>query len=239
MAHKILVTGHKGYIGTHLMKRLEAVGIDLKDGNDILNCELPDAEVVFHLAAQPGVIKSMKDPFETVRTNTLGVVRLAEKYKYSRFIFASTGGAIQEEIISPYGLSKYCAEEFVKMLYKNYAILRFANVYGGEGSRSVVDKFINDDEITVYGDGQQTRTFVHINDLINGLIHSMSWGVGSFHFGSHQNYKILDLALATKKKITFEPSRAGELFTSELHNTTPDWEPTIDVMDYVRSSCCQ
>lgn len=230
---KILITGHKGYIGSHLIKKLDAIGIDIKDGNDIMYCELPDVDVVIHLAAQPGVVKSIDDPLETVRTNVLGTVRLAEKYKNTKFIFASTGGAIQDEIPSPYGLSKYCAEEFVKMLFKDYVILRFANVYGGEGSRSVVDKFLKESEITIYGDGSQTRTFVHIDDLITGIIASMNWPKGSYYFGSEQNYTILDLAAAVAKPIRFKDWREGELKHSSLKNTTPDWKPTIDVIEYI------
>jgi len=233
---KILITGHKGYIGSHLFKQITAQGIDLKDGDDILDCELPDVDVVIHLAAQAGVVASTENPYETVRTNTLGVVRMAEKYKNTKFIFASTGGAIQDEIISPYGLSKYCAEEFIKMLYNNYVILRFANVYGGglkEGSRSVIDKFI-DEDITIYGDGSQTRTFVHIEDLIEGILKSLKWPKGSYYFGSNQYYSVLQLAEATGKPIKFADWRPGELMRSSLENTTPNWFPTINVLEYIK-----
>lgn len=234
---KILVTGHKGYIGTHLMKQIKAIGLDIKDGNDIVNCDLPEVDVVIHLAAQPGVIRSMANPTETVRTNVLGTVRLAEKYKDTKFVFASTGGAIQDEIPSPYGLSKYCGEEFVKMLFNDYVILRFANVYGGPGSRSVIDKFLKDDEIVIYGDGSQNRTFVYIDDMVRGIIQAIKWPKGSYYFGSEQNHTILELAQAVGKPIRFEGWRKGELVKSSLKNTTPDWKPTVDIMDYIKQQC--
>lgn len=230
---KILITGHKGYIGSHLIKELEAIGLDLKDGNDILTAELPEADVVIHLAAQPGVVASMKNPIGTTETNLMGTLRLIEHYKDSKFIFASTGGAIQDEIISAYGLSKYCAEEFIKLLHKNYVILRFANVYGGVGSRSVIDTFLKADEITVYGNGSQTRTFVHIDDLIRGIIASIDWPMGSYYFGSDQNYTILELAQATGKTINFKPVREGELLHSSLKNTTPGWFPLVNALEYI------
>jgi len=237
---KVVITGHKGYIGHHLMKRFpDAVGIDLKDGQDIVSCDLPEADLVIHLAALPGVVRSMEEPTETVRTNILGTVRLAEQYKNAKFIFASTGGAIQKEIISPYGLSKYCAEEFIKMLFKNYVILRFANVYGREGSRSVVDKFVNDSPLVIYGSGKQNRTFVYIDDLLDGIVKATDWPQGSYYFGSTQNYTILDLAKATGKPYHFEPKRQGELFTSYLDNTTPNWKPTVDVKEYIKEKVCQ
>lgn len=235
---RIAITGHRGYTGHHLIKELEkehdVVGIDIKDGNDILDCELPEVDVVIHLAAQPGVIKSFNDPFETVRTNVLGTVRLADGYKDTRFIFASTGGAIQDEIPSPYGLSKYCSEMFIKMLFNNYVILRFANVYGKDGSRSVIDKFLQDDEITIYGDGSQTRTFVHIDDLIRGIIMAIDWPKGEYYFGSDQNYTIKELAEACGKPIKYEDWRKGELVHSSLKNTTPNWTPNINIKDYIK-----
>lgn len=232
---KILVTGHLGFIGSYLTKKLDSIGLDLKDdeGNDILDCALPDADVVIHLAAQPGVIASTKDPVGTVHNNITGTVRLLQRYKDAKFIFASTGGAIQDEILSPYGLSKFCAEEFVKLLHKNYVILRFSNVYG-KGSRSVVDKFLNED-ITIYGDGLQRRTFVHIDDLVDGIIKSLDWDSGSYHLGTDQNYSINSLAIATKKPVRYEPPRDGEIIYSRVDNTTPNWMAKTDVMEYI---CC-
>jgi nucleoside-diphosphate-sugar epimerase len=235
---KICITGSSGYIATHLKKALKTVDVvllDIKDGNDILTCELPDVDVVIHLAAQPGVIKSFEDPFETIRTNTLGTVRLAEKYKDTKFIFASTGGAIQDEIPSPYGVSKYASELLIKILFNNYVILRFANVYGKEGSRSVIDKFLKEDEITIYGDGSQTRTFVYIDDLIDGIIKSINWPKGEYYFGSEENYTIKELAEVTCKPIKYEDWRKGELIHSSLKNTTPNWNPTVNIKDYIKT----
>lgn len=231
---KIFVTGHKGFIGSYLMKHLDAIGIDLKDGNDILTCELPDADVVIHLAAQAGVISSMDNPVKTVNTNITGTVRLLKRYKHSKFIFASTGGAIQDEILSPYGLSKFCGEEFVKMMNLNYVILRFSNVYG-KGSRSVVDKFLNSSELTIYGDGLQTRTFVYVDDLVNGILQAIQWRSGEYYFGTDQTHTILEIAKATKKPYVFERARLGELHQSSVKNTTPGWKATTDVMEYICS----
>ena len=229
---KIVVTGHRGFIGSYLMKEINAVGLDKTEGNDILDCDLPDADIVIHLAAQPGVIKSMKDPVATVHNNITGTVRLAQKYKNAKFIFASTGGAIQDTILSPYGLSKECAERFVKMLFSDYVILRFANVYG-KGSRSVADKFLNGD-ITIYGDGSATRNYVYIDDLVRGIIQSINWPKGTYCFGSDQNYTVLEIAEAVGKPIKFEDWRQGELKNSSLKNTTPDWKPTKDLMEYIK-----
>lgn len=229
----VLLTGHKGFIGGHLTSD---VGIDLKDGENILSCPLPDADVVIHLAAQPGVINSMKDPVHTVNNNITGTVRLLNHYKDAKFIFASSGGTIQETIESPYGLSKFCGEEFVKLMSKNYVILRFANVYG-HGSRSVIDKFLNED-ITIYGDGSAMRTYVHIDDLVRGIKQAIDWPTGTYYFGSEQNYSVNEIAKAIGKPIKYGDWREGELKNANLKNTTPDWKPTKDVMEYIKEELC-
>ena len=231
---KILITGHKGYIGTHLTKRMRVIGLDIKDGNDIVTCELPKADVVIHLAAKSDVVESMINPVETIRTNTLGTIRLWEKYKDTRFIFASTAGAIQDGIYSTYGLSKYYAEELIKMFFSNYIILRLPNIYGGKGSRSVIDKFINED-IIIYGDGSQTRTFIHVDDLVNGIIASINWPKGQYTFGSDKTYTVLELAKATGKPISFADWRPGEIKYSNIKSTIPNFKSTIDVIDYIKN----
>jgi len=231
---KILITGHMGFIGSYLTKKFDNfIGLDIKEGNDILTCDLPDADVVIHLAAEPGVVDSVANPLKNARTNILGTVRLAERYKDSKFIFSSTGGAIQEIIISPYGLSKDCCERYIKMLCNNYIILRFPNVYGA-GSRSVADKFIKND-IVIYGDGSANRTYGYVDDIVNGIIKSLDWKQGTYKLGSDQNYTVLEIAKAVGKPIKFEPKRKGELDHSSLKNTTPDWETTIDLLTYIKN----
>jgi nucleoside-diphosphate-sugar epimerase len=195
---------------------------------------LPEADTVIHLAAQPGVINSMKDPVNTVNNNITGTVRLLQHYKNAKFIFASSGGTIQETIECPYGLSKFCGEEFVKMMHDNYVILRFANVYG-KNSRSVIDKFLRDD-ITIYGDGSAMRTYVYIDDLVRGIIQSLNWDKGTYHFGSDQNHSVKEIADLIGKPIIYEDWREGELKNAILKNTTPNWTPKIDVVKYIREN---
>lgn len=230
---KILITGHLGFIGSYLTKKLEAIGLDKKEGNNILNCDLPDADIVIHLAAEPGVIKSVEDPYTNAETNILGTIRLLKRYPNAKFIFASSGGTIQETIESPYGLSKYTCEEYIKLLHDNYVILRFPNVYG-KGSRSVIDKFLNDD-IVIFGDGSADRTYGYIDDIVDGIIKSLDWEKGTYKLGSDQDYTVLEIANAIGKPIKFEPKRLGELDHSKLLNVTPNWKPTVDVMEYICS----
>jgi nucleoside-diphosphate-sugar epimerase len=233
---KILITGHKGFVGTHLAKKIRQpfTGVDLKDGNDILACDLPDADVVIHLAAKAGVVRSMEDPLETAETNILGTLRLLTHYKDAKFIFASSGGTIQEEIESAYGLSKFTAEEYIKLLHPNHVILRFPNVYG-PGSRSVVDKWLNEDVNIIYGDGNTYRIYAHVDDVVRAILLSLKWPPGTYSLGSHQRYSVMELAQAIDKSVVFEAARPGEITHSYsvLHNTTPDWEAKINLMEYI------
>lgn len=233
---KILVTGHKGFVGSYLMERLPgAIGLDIKDGNDILDCDLPDADIVIHLAAVPGVIASVADPESSARTNIMGTLRLLQRYKNAKFIFASSGGTIQETIESPYGLSKYVCEEYIKLLHDNYVILRFPNVYG-EGSRSVVDKWLESDSLTVFGDGNTYRIYGHVSDVVRAVLMSLHWEKGIYKLGTSQRYSVLEIAEAIGKPITFEPPRKGEITHpySRLPNETPDWEARVELLDYIK-----
>lgn len=229
----ILITGYKGFIGSHLVGEFKQkiIGLDLKDGKDILECDLPDADVVIHLAAQTDVINSVSNPLDDARTNILGTIRLVERYKDAKFIFASSGGAIQEKIESPYGLSKFCAEEYIKLRHKNAVILRFPNIFG-PGSNSVVEKFING-HVYIFGDGTSTRDYVCVYDLVQAIKQSLDWKPGTYSLGSEKNVSVFEIAQATGKPINFLPKVPGELQHSFVPNTT-NWKPKIDVIKYIK-----
>lgn len=235
---RILLTGNKGFIGSHLTPLIDdlgiVVGLDIKDGKDILDCELPEVHEVIHLAAQTDVITSVSNPIDDARTNILGTIRLAEKYKDKRFVFASSGGAIQEKIESPYGLSKFCAEEYIKMICNDYVILRLPNIFGPR-SNSVVEKFING-QVNIFGDGSSTRNYVCVYDIIQVIKQSLDWPVGTYSLGSDRSVTVLELAKATGKTINFLDKVEGELQHSVVPNNT-EWKPTIDVINYIKEQC--
>lgn len=230
---KLCITGDKGFIGSHLSKCFPGyIGMDLKKESNILWDDLPEADTVIHLAAQTSVLKSIDDPTDDAFTNVIGTVRLAEYYKGKRFIFASSGGAIQEEIKSPYGLSKFCAEEYIKLLCKDAVILRFPNIYG-PGSNSVVDKFIQG-SIKIFGDGTATRDYVHVDDLVKAIIMSQYWKPGTYYLGSGKNTSVLDIAKATGKPYEHLDRIEGELQDSFVKNSAPGWEAETNVLEYVK-----
>lgn len=154
---------------------------------------LQGADVVIHLAANTGVPQSVEDPMTDCQTNVIGVVNMLEGCRAagtSRMVFASSGAPLgvqtpplHEEMAphpaSPYGASKLAGEGYCSAYYHCFGVetvvLRFGNVYG-EGSAhkgSVVAKFIKEaiagERLEIYGDGTQTRDFIHISDLVAAI----------------------------------------------------------------------
>lgn len=238
---RILITGHQGQIGAKLLSRLyiydndhlkgegqwEILGIDTKDGKDLLTCELPpDIDVIYHLAAHAPVEDSWKDPVRTVQ-NLSTTVRLVHAYPEAKIIFASTGASIDP--VSPYGFSKWACNEYLTRFHKNAVILYFTNIFGLP--RSVVDIFKGKDEVVIYGDGEQVRDYVHVDDIVMGLDKAFFWDKGEYMMGSGIKTNLLELAEG--KKVIFKEARK-EARESVLPNTTPNWSAKINVLEYIK-----
>ena len=226
---RILVTGHKGMIGRHLFGRIigSRIGVDLKDGQNLITTKLPkDIDVIYHLAAQSSVEASWQDPVHDM-DNLRMTARLVKEYPKAKIIYAASSATKET---SPYGFSKWAAGEYIKNFHKNYVICVLPNVYGEEGGKSVVDIFKRNDEVTVYGDGKQTRSYVHVDDIVRGLILAKDWLKGEYYLGNGRATSVLELARG--KKITFAPARK-EVYESVPLNTTPGWKPIINVLNYL------
>ncbi len=205
-------------------------------------------DAIVHLAAQAGVIPSIENPFYDCEVNVIGTLNLlysAVKNKVDRFIFASSNAPLGEQVppvnetriprpLSPYGASKLSCEAYCSAFYGSYGlktiIFRFSNVYGPYclHKNSVVAKFIKDgllrDELTIYGDGTQTRDFIHVDDICQAIYLVLNysrdfneiWGK-PFHLGTGKETSILDLAKLVQSlfnkeiKINFAPERKGEI----------------------------
>lgn len=150
-------------------------------------------DAVAHLAAHAGVIPSVEDPFFDFETNALGTLNLlhaAMNNKVDRFVFASSNAPVGNQApplsegkapkpLSPYGASKLSCEGYCSAFYGSYGlrtvILRFSNVYGSYclHKESVIAKFIKDGilnaSLTIYGDGEQSRDFIHVDDLCQAI----------------------------------------------------------------------
>ena len=155
---KVLVTGARGYIGSHIVQALSRNGhtvvtTDLEDsGNNIqaysqrffswdIRKSLPTSETlnrtydsVVHCAALVSVEESMKKPSDYYLSNTFGTLNVIHELRFEKFVFASTGGAFAP--VSPYAKSKIAAEEIIRELCPARTVLRFFNVGGSNGFKN-------------------------------------------------------------------------------------------------------
>ncbi len=180
-------------------------------------------DAVNHHAAQISVTGSVRDPLNDAKTNILGTLHLLKKAVESgvaKFIFASTGGAIygdQERFpadethsctpYSPYGIAKYSAEHYVRFFIQNHnlsgTVLRYSNVYGPrqdpDGEAGVVAIFckrvLEGKALIVYGDGEQTRDFISVRDIVSANEMALSPKCqGIFNIGRGEETTVNSLA---------------------------------------------
>jgi UDP-glucose 4-epimerase len=163
-------------------------------------------QVIAHLAAQMDVRRSVADPVHDAQVNILGTLNLLEAVRgagrlaQTRFVFASTGGAIYgdaatppnaedtpKEPESPYAIAKHSVEQYLSYYARVQGLravsLRFANVYGPRqdphGEAGVVAIFcgrvLDGQPVTVFGDGQQTRDYVYVGDVADAMCRAASY----------------------------------------------------------------
>lgn len=225
----ILITGHKGFIGSLLHKEKPyAVGIDIREGKNLLTCELPEGvDLIYHLAAQSDVEASWHDPLHDL-DNVRITARLAHTYPKTKIVYANSCAAIGSD--SPYGFSKRVAGEYLQKFHNNTVELIFPNIYG-PGSRSVVDIFNHKESVNIYGDGTHTRDYVHVDDIVNGILKASQWDAGLYFMGTGSSISVNDLAKG--KRVNYLPERKEAAHVT-VPNTTPDWSPRINVLDYLQ-----
>lgn len=156
---------------------------------------LEGADIVFHLAAQPGVRPSWGESFEAYTTgNVVALQRLLEAAKNSSlrsFVFASSSSVYgnseqlptpessELEPVSPYGATKVLGEHLCSIYRRSYALpvvtLRYFSVYGPRQRPDMafwrlIDSALHGNEMTVYGDGAQTRDFTYVADIVSATI---------------------------------------------------------------------
>lgn len=194
-----LSSGKKEYIN----KKSDFVKIDItnfKLVNELVSKIKPSC--IFHLAALSRIGRSMEDPIGTYKVNVNGTLNMLEASKInfvSRFIFSSSSSIygsqnthIMTESLKPNPISHYAIQKMISEMYCSFysdrfgletVSLRYFNVYGNrqpsEGKYSlVVGKFLsqlkNDEELTIFGDGTQSRDFTHVEDVATANLMSMN-----------------------------------------------------------------
>lgn len=235
---KILVTGSEGFIGSKLCTALEELGhevvrVDRKLQRAIENTNAWGIDLIFHLAAQTDVQFSREWPFEDATDNIMATIKLIQKYPDTKIIYPESAASI--EINSPYGLSKRVAGEYIRLLCKDYVICTLGNIWG-DGGHGAIDKFLVSDVIKVNGDGHQTRSIIHVSDVVKGFIKAMEWPKGTYSLGNDA-ISIKEIAERISAKtgakieydLSYDPVKQGEVYAAVLPNTTPDWQPLINL----------
>jgi len=273
---KVLITGGYGFIGSHVADRFYKEGYEVYIIDDFsagrrervackhksYNLSVEDAaceevfrsfpfDVVVHLAAQASVHVSMKDPKADAESNVLGLVNmltLAEKYKVSKFLFASTAAVygardkvpLTEEDaanpISPYGMSKWTGELYCAKWKELYGLdtvsFRFSNVYGprqgSDGEAGVIAKFhsclLSGRLLEIFGDGEQTRDFIYVEDVVDAIFrasHSDLTGVYNLSTNTETSVNAIAstlISLHGKGEVMYQPKREGDIHRSSLSN---------------------
>ncbi len=216
---------------------------DIRDGVD-----LTDVDVCFHLAAQTDVQTSVREPARDAELNVVGTVRVAEAALRAgtRIVFTSTGGAIYGECqapvdedssrrpLSPYGIAKLCAEEYLfgfnRIHGSSHVVARLGNVFGPRQAASLeggvvsifLDRLAKGEQAVIFGDGLQVRDFVFVGDVVEALLAAAGHDGGVFNVGSGVETSVLMLysacaeAAGVAAEPVFEPARLGDLRRSAL-----------------------
>lgn len=230
-------------------------------------------DAVFHLAAQIDVRDSVADPAHDAAVNiegTIAVLMYAVRAGAKKVVFASSGGAIYGpcdlvptpetagcQSSSPYGVAKYAAEQYIALFSRlhhlPYVILRYSNVYGpgqdGSKESGVVAIFsqlaMKGKPLTVFGDGQQTRDYVYVGDVVEANLKALSYsGSGTFNIGTGKETTVNTLAEEINRavpqpvELIHASARPGEERRSCLDVSLAEkklgWKPSVSLAEGLR-----
>jgi UDP-glucose 4-epimerase len=221
-----LSTGRRENLDSALAAGAQLVEQDIRDGAALseLATELRP-EVIFHLAAQIDVRKSVADPAFDASINVGGTANVLEVARAAgaRIVFSSTGGAIYGEgegqdlplkedaplaPMAPYGQSKFAGEGYLALYERLYGLsgvsLRLGNVYGPRqdplGEAGVIAIFCGQlrlgERPTVFGDGKQTRDYIYVGDVVAAILAAAgSEATGPINVGTGIETDVLELAV--------------------------------------------
>jgi len=207
---------------------------DILDNSKLCD-SMKNHDVVIHLAAKTNVVDSVDNPNDTFQTNVQGtqnVIDSCNSNKISKIIVTSSAAVYQNsnnsidetsttKPLSPYGQSKLDMEKIIIQSKINYIILRLFNVYGNGQVTGVIANFrkniLENKPLTIFGDGKATRDFIHIDDVINGILLSMKSKSGIYNIASGNGTSISNLAklliqlFENNSEIIYKSARVGEI----------------------------
>lgn len=246
------------------VKRLEEAGVPLVVG-DVRSVDLPPSDAVVHAAAYISVDESWERPYDYMWNNAAATARVAKRCAEAgaRLVYISSAAVYGEpqrlpideshptRPLSPYGLSKLAGEQIAQMLAPGAAVLRLFNVYGpGQTGpyAGVVSKFIERAKRglppVIYGDGSQTRDFVHVADVAQFVEVVLDRGAaGVFNVGTGRAVSIRELAAIVMRlaglggEPLYGPPRPGDIKYSAADVTKAKllgWRPQIPLEEGLR-----
>ena len=252
----------------HANTKIEFFNVDISRDKESIQKYFNNVDQVFHMAGLADMHSSILDPnkyFQTNVTGTLNVLEASKKAKAKKFIYAASASCygVPEKFPTdenckinpqyPYALTKFFGEQLVIYWAKIYSMhnvsLRFFNVYGPRSSlknaySSVFSVFLDqkraEKSLTIVGDGNQTRDFIHVYDLTNAIIKASEKGKHGeiYNVGSGQETKINSIAdLIGGKKLSI-PKRPGETHRSLADiskiKEQLNWKPTITITEGIK-----
>lgn len=229
-----------------------------------------DVDYVFHLAAESRLQPAIKNPINAVTKNAVGtctVLQCAREAGVKKVIYSSTSSAYglnkypnyetdPNDCLNPYSVSKVAGEELCTLYTNLYGlktvIFRYFNVYGERSPTTgqyapVIGIFLRQknsgEPLTVVGDGEQRRDFVHVQDVANANIMAALANLEDEHYGqvynigSGENISILEIASMISSNYVHIPPREGEARTTlaciDKAKNTFAWEPKFDVRKWI------
>ncbi len=251
---------------------IHQLDIRLPETEELIRRRRP--EVIFHMAAQVNVRVSVADPVLDADVNVLGSLRVLEGARAAgtdRIVFAASGGTLYGEPdpsklpivesephspLSPYGTAKMAVISYLAAYRKLYALefcaLALANVYGPRqdphGEAGVVaifaDALVRGEAVKIFGDGEQTRDYVYVDDVADAFVRAATKGGGLVcNIGTGTETSVNDLYLIMAAAAGVEPAsehlpaRAGELLRNSLNSSRAriqlGWRPSTALADGV------
>ena len=261
-------TGKRSNLEHHNKKNIKIIKIDISN-NKNLDKYFEGVNYVFHLAGVADMMPSITKPEKYFKSNVVGtfnVVQAVKKVNINKFVYAASASCygkpdkfpIKENakinLMYPYAFTKWQAEELIMHWAKIYNFpaisFRFFNAYGPRSNTSgaygavfgvfLAQKLANK-PLTITGNGNQTRDFIHVDDLVRGIIKAaLSKKVGKiYNIGSGKEVKVNKIAKLISDKKIYIPKRPGEANRSlaDISKIKKDlkWQPKIKIEEGVKS----
>jgi nucleoside-diphosphate-sugar epimerase len=248
------------------------IDITDKEGLNHLVEQLGIIDAVINMAARAGVRKSVANPREYVDTNIVGTLNLLEICRHrgiSKFILASTSsiygadaplptpeGADSNLPLQPYAATKKAAEALCHAYHYLFdidvTILRYFTVYGPAGRPDmVVFRFIQriyeDQPVTVYGDGEQSRGLTYVDDIARGTILGLqNIGYEIINLGGHEVIKIndliknLEMLMGKKAEVEYQALHPADVLANwaqvDKAGQLLGWEPRVSLEEGLKAT---